>query len=107
MQLFAAQAREQIGIAWVVDEDGVACLAIRGGDDVKRLAGALGEQDLAGRQGQMVVRPALRQHLAQRQQAFGFAVLVLLQGCARQFAQRRAGKLGVVPIIGQPATTGL
>ena len=76
MQLLAAQAGEQIGIAWVVDEDGVACLAIRGGDDVERLAGALGEQDLAGRQGQMVVCPALRQQLAQRQQAFGFAVLV-------------------------------
>ena len=67
MQLFAAQAGEQIGVTWIVYEHGVARLAIGGGDDVQSLTGTLGEQDLAGRQRQMVVGPALCQQLAQRQ----------------------------------------
>ena len=108
-QLHAAGAQqlERRWIAGVLDGDGVARFEQRTDDQVQRLARALGQHDLVGRDGKPAAAQLRREVGAQAEQPQRRAIAFAMGRVAGEAAQGRPQADAELPGLRQPAAAGV
>ena len=102
-----AQKPHQIRITGIVDQHHIARLYEAARRQFQTLARAMREQHLIAAGGdELVLREVLRNRLAQREQAHGFAVAAQRKAFGAQFAHAAPHAVGKHPVVGQPAAAG-
>ena len=69
-----AQTKAQVGIAGIIDQHRIAGMDQPPGNQIQRVAGALGEQNLFGGQRHLLLGQQVAHQLAQRHKALGLAI---------------------------------